>query len=60
MYALLYHLSPSSRPLAFAVAYQFRHHLLATPVFTDPGRSAVTLDRFLVAATAANAALGFS
>lgn len=60
MYALLYHLSPCSRPLAFAVAYQFRCHLLATPVLTDPARSAVTLDRFLVAATAQNRAFGFS
>jgi hypothetical protein len=52
MYALLYHLSPSSRPLAFAVAYQFQRHLLATPVLIDPSRSAVTLDRFLLAAAA--------
>jgi hypothetical protein len=60
MYALLYHLSPSSRPLAFAVAYHFRRHLLATPVLTDPAGSAVTLDRFLVAATAQNRAFHFS
>ena len=56
MFALLYHLTPISKPLAFATAYQFRQHLLATPVLTDPRRRSVTLEQFLATASVAPAA----
>ena len=49
--ALIYHLTPISRPLGFATALQFRQQLLATPVFTDAGRAPVTLDHFLTEAS---------
>jgi len=50
MFALLYHLTPTSKPLAFATARQFHSHLMATPVFTDARQPPVTLDHFLAAA----------
>ena len=50
MCALLYHLAPTSKPLAFATARNFHQHLLATPVFTDARRPPVTLDQFLAVA----------
>ena len=51
MFALLCHLAPTSKPLAFATARHFHQHLLATPVFTDARRPPVTLDHFLAAAS---------
>ena len=45
--ALLYHLTPNTKPLAFATARHFCQHLLATPVMTDLRAAMVTLDRFL-------------
>jgi uncharacterized protein YukE len=50
MFALLYHLTPTSKPLAFACTRQFHRHLMATPVFTDARQPPVTLDHFLAAA----------
>jgi len=51
MLALLYHLAPTSKPLAFATAPQFHLHLMATPVFTDARRPPITLDQFLATAS---------
>jgi hypothetical protein len=45
--ALLYQLTPSAKPLAFATARCFRERLLATPVSTDQGSGLLTLERFL-------------
>lgn len=52
MFALLCHLAPTSKPLAFATARHFHQHLLATPVFTDVRRPPVRLDHFLASAAA--------
>jgi hypothetical protein len=56
MFALLCHLTPTAKPLAFATAREFHRHLMATPVFTDPRRPPVTLDHFLAAAAVGTAA----
>jgi len=45
--ALLYQLTPLSKPLAFATARSFREHLLATRVSVDSGNAMLTLDNFL-------------
>ena len=52
MFALLYHLTPTAKPIAFATAREFHRHLMATLVFTDPRRPPVTLDHFLAGAAA--------
>jgi hypothetical protein len=45
--ALVYQLTPLSKPLAFATARSFREHLLATTVRVDGASSTLTLDNFL-------------
>jgi hypothetical protein len=45
--ALVYQLTPLSKPLAFATARAFREHLLATPVSVDSSSAMLTLERFL-------------
>jgi hypothetical protein len=47
MLAILFQLTPISKPLAFATARSFTEHLLETSVALDTNRAMVTLEKFL-------------
>lgn len=51
MLALIYQLTPLTKPVAFATARSFRQHLLATSVMTDATSGLRTLDNFLAHAS---------
>lgn len=53
MLALIYHLTPLAKPVAFATARAFLDNLLATPVMTDSDGALQRLDTFLLSSSTA-------
>jgi len=58
--ALLYQLTPLSKPIAFATARSFQEELLGTSVTTDANHAMVTLEKFLEQAYSGTQAMGLS